>query len=114
MLRLVILRSVDGFRRRRGRLFRVKVRGLQGRRRGLTSLLGRFLLAHTIAHPFTHVQACNTDDGGGAIGVEPCMPVASNDEVFNHREARVTGKHWDAYCQVNFNLRWGNYGESDS
>jgi len=68
MLRRVILSGVGRLRRRRGRLFRVKVGGLQGRGRGLSGLLRGFLLAHAIAHPFTHVQACNTDDGGGAIG----------------------------------------------
>ena len=68
MLRLVILNGVGGFGRQRRGLFRVKVGGLQGWSGGLTSLLRGFLLAHAIAHPFTHVQACNTDDGGGAIG----------------------------------------------
>jgi hypothetical protein len=88
MRRRVILSGVGGFRRQRGPLFRVKVGGLQGRGRGLTSLLRGFLLAHTIAHPFTHVQACNTDDGGGAIGVEPWMTVPKGEENVNHRGAQ--------------------------
>lgn len=57
----------------------VKICRLQGRRCWLTSLLLRLLLAtvEAVAHPFTHVQACNTDDGTGAIagrlGSDSCV-----------------------------------------
>jgi len=52
------------------RLVEIKVRRLQRRRSSLTSLLRSFLLAalYAVAHPFTHVQACNTFDTTGAIG----------------------------------------------
>jgi hypothetical protein len=79
MMRRVILSRVGGFRRQRGGLTRVKVGGLQWWGRGLTSLLRGFLLAHTIAHPFTHVQACNTHDTAGAIGTEPSLTVPGED-----------------------------------
>lgn len=54
-----------GFRR----LTRFKICWLQGRWRWFAVLLSRFLFAtlHAVAHPFTHVQACNTDAADGAI-----------------------------------------------
>jgi PPOX class probable F420-dependent enzyme len=57
-------------------LLGIEICGLQWRRRRLTSLLRIFLLAalQSIFHPFTHVQACNTDDGTGAIAEAGCAP----------------------------------------
>ena len=65
--------SLGGFDRRRVRLGRtligIEICRLQGRWGGLTGVFRSGFLAalYTLAHPFTHVQAFNTDGWTGAM-----------------------------------------------
>ena len=60
-------------------LFAVEISRLQRRWHRFRCRFGSFLFAalQALAHPFTHVQACNTDAIGGAIRREPTKTAAA-------------------------------------